>query len=70
MSKNVWERDLNVEARGKSNFMYRVGFLFGILLTWGTVGTGLITFGNLSIAAVVLVIVFTIMDARKMWKGK
>lgn len=65
----VWHRNRALEQRSKSNFMYRVGILFGVLLTWVAVGTGMTTFVNLSIAAVVLVVMFTLWDFWKMWKG-
>ncbi len=73
MSENpvkVWNRDLAMERRAKTNFMYRVGFLFGILLTWVAVATEMATFGSLSLAAVIMVSVFTLWDVRKIWKGK
>ena len=70
MSKKFWERDLKMEDRALKNWMYRVGTLGGILAAWIMVGTGILTFVELSIGAVVLVLCLTMWDMRKMWKGK
>ena len=65
----VWHRNRPLEARAKTNFMYRVGMLFGILLSWVGVGTGAVTFAGISLVAVVLVVTFSLWDFWKMWKG-
>lgn len=70
MSKKFWERDLKMEERALKNWMYRVGTLGGILAAWIMVGTGILTFVELSIGAVVLVFCLTMWDFRKVWKGK
>ena len=70
MSKKFWERDLKMEDRALKNWMYRVGTLGGILAAWIMVGTGILTFVELSIGAVVLVFCLTMWDFRKVWKGK
>ena len=70
MSKKFWERDLKMEDRALKNWMYRVGTLSGILTAWIMVGTGILTFVELSIGAVVLVFCLTMWDFRKVWKGK
>ena len=65
-----WQRDLKMEARGKRNFLYRAGFLGGVLFSWAVVGTGYVSFLYLSVAAAVVPFVTTMWDFWKMWKGK
>ena len=65
----VWHRNRVMEDRAKRNFMYRVGIMFGVLITWVGVGTASVTFAQIAIVAVVLTVVTTIWDFWKMWKG-
>ena len=66
----LWERDLKMEARAKSNLGRRVGTFVWLLLTWLVVGTGLTTFVELVIITAITFTALTAWDTWKMWKGK
>ncbi len=65
----VWRRNRALEERALKDWMYRVGTLGGVLAAWITVGTGILTFVELSVAVVVLVLGLTLWDFWKIWKA-
>ncbi len=70
MAIKVWNRDLKLEARAKTHFMYRVGFLLGVITAWAAVALTQTTLPALTLMTVVAVGVLTVWDMWKMWRGK